>query len=67
MDRPLTLWPGLPPYPVIAAAVQGNPEAVRAVLRHYSAYIEVLSKQDDELRQRLESRLLTVMVTFQLR
>ena len=67
MDRPLTLWPGLPPYPLIVAAAQGDPEAVRTVLRHYSAYIEVLSKRDDELRQRLESRLLTVMVTFQLR
>ena len=31
------------PYPVIAAAVGGNPEAVNRVVRHYSGYIAALS------------------------
>ena len=30
------------PYPVIAAAVGGNPEAVNRVVRHYSGYIAAL-------------------------
>ena len=31
------------PYPVIAAAVRGAPEAANRVLDHYSGYIAVLS------------------------
>ena len=31
------------PYPVIAAAVGGDPEAVNRVVRHYSGYIAALS------------------------
>ena len=31
------------PYPVIAAAVRGDPEAVNRVLDHYSGYIAALS------------------------
>ena len=31
------------PYPVIAAAVRGDPEAVNQVLDHYSGYIAALS------------------------
>lgn len=31
------------PYPVIAAAVGGNPEAMNRVVRHYSGYIAALS------------------------
>ena len=31
------------PYPVIAAAVGGDPEAVSRVVRHYSGYIAALS------------------------
>ena len=31
------------PYPVIAAAVRGDPDAVNRVLDHYSGYIAVLS------------------------
>lgn len=33
----------LVPYPVIAAAVQGDPEAVNRVLDFYSGYIAALS------------------------
>ena len=31
------------PYPVIAAAIGGDPEAVNRVVRHYSGYIAALS------------------------
>lgn len=33
---------GLLPYPVIAAAVRGEPDAVNLVIRHYSGYIAAL-------------------------
>ena len=33
----------LPPFPVIAAAVNGDPDAVARVVRHYSGYMAVLS------------------------
>ena len=35
------------PYPVIAAAVGGDPEAVNRVVRHYSGYIAALSTTDE--------------------
>ena len=31
------------PYPIIAAAVRGEPDAVNTVIRHYSGYIAALS------------------------
>lgn len=31
------------PYPVIAAAVQGDPDAVNQVIDHYSGYIAAMS------------------------
>ena len=31
------------PYPVITAAVQGDPDAVNRVIGHYSGYIAALS------------------------
>lgn len=33
----------LTPYPVIAAAVRGDPEAVNRVIDHYSGYIAAMS------------------------
>ena len=54
------------PYPIIAAAVRGEPDAVNTVIRHYSGYIAALSTRtsydvhgcpysyvDEELRRRL--------------
>ena len=59
------------PYPVIAAAVGGDPEAVNRVVRHYSGYIAALSTRtsygpdgyprpqvDEDLRGRLEAKLI---------
>ena len=55
------------PYPVIAAAVRGDPEAVNRVLDHYSGYIAALSMRrgydqngnpclavDEEIRRRID-------------
>ena len=63
------------PYPVIAAAVGGNPEAVNRVVRHYSGYIAALSTRtsydldgfprpqvDEDLRRRLETKLIILPI-----
>ena len=67
------------PYPVIAAAVGINPEAVNRVVRHYSGYIAALSTRtsydvhgcpysyvDEELRRRLETKLIIAILDFDL-
>ena len=70
---------GLIPYPVIEAVVHGEPEAVGRVLRHYSGYIVTLCKRtgrdengcyctyvDEELRMRLETKLIAAVLRFDL-
>ncbi len=70
---------GLVPYPVIAAAVRGEPEAVNLVIRHYSGYIAALAtrtsydkqgyphtKVDEDLRRRLETKLIISILDFDL-
>lgn len=68
------------PYPIIAAAVAGDAEAVsRVVRRHYSSYIAALSTRtsygsdgyprlqvDEELRNRLEAKLIIAILDFDL-
>ena len=67
------------PYPVIAAAVGGNPEAVNRVVRHYPGYIAALSTRtsydldgfprpqvDEDLRRRLETKLIISILGFDL-
>lgn len=62
---------------VINAAIGGNEEAMRAVVKHYESYITVLSMKrlydedgrqylfiDEELRRELELKLLTKVATF---
>ena len=43
MSKRRTARSSLIPYPMIAAAVRGDPEAVNRVLDHYSGYIAALS------------------------
>ena len=43
MIKPWNTRSALIPYPVIAAAVNGDPDAVNQVVRHYSGYIATLS------------------------
>ena len=67
------------PYPVIAAAVRGDPEAVNQVLDHYSGYIAAMSVRksydkngnvcftvDEDIRRRLETKLTIAILTFDL-
>lgn len=65
------------PYAVIQKAAGGNVEAINAVLKHYEGYIAKLSMRelfdeygnarlciDEELRRRLETKLITKILTF---
>ena len=67
------------PYPVIAAAVRGDPEAVIRVLDFYSGYIAALSTRrgydqngnpclavDEEIRRRIETKLTIAILRFDL-
>lgn len=69
----------LVPYNVIEAAVQGNVEAMNAILKHYAGYITSLSSQhgfdqqgcpqswiDETIRKRLETRLIIATLRFDL-
>lgn len=65
------------PYSAISAATKGDAEAVNMVLRHYAGYIAKLSMLqyatenanarmyvDEELRRRLETKLIAAILTF---
>ena len=67
----------LVPYPVILAATQGDPDAMKMVLQHFSGYIARLSMRklydergnvyfgvDEDIRQRLQARLMRAILTF---
>ena len=45
MTKSANMRASLIPYPVIAAAVGGNPEAVNRVIQHYSGYIAAIRKR----------------------
>ena len=64
-------------YPVIVLAASGDVDAINAVLKHYEGYIAALSTRqlfdergnlhlcvDDALRRRLETKLITKILTF---
>lgn len=68
---------GLVPYPVIVAAVSGSVDAINMVLKHYEGYIAALSTRtlydetgcphpwiDEELRRRLETKLIITVMSF---
>lgn len=67
------------PYEVISAAVSGDPEAMAVVQNHYKEYIAKLATSvrydchgsrytclNENLRQRLECKLVTVTMRFHL-
>lgn len=67
----------LMPFPVIVLAANGDVDAINAVLKHYEGYIAVLSTVqlfdgrgnpylgvDEGLRRRLETKLITSILTF---
>ena len=68
---------GLLPYPLIAAARTGDPEAISAVLRHYEGQMAALSTRklrdergntyygiDRDIYDRLRSRLIRAILEF---
>ena len=68
---------GLLPYPVIIAATKGDPEAI--VVKHYESYIASLSMRklydergnvywgiDEDIRDRLRSRLMRAVLSFEV-
>lgn len=65
------------PYAVIQAATTGDPDAINAVLRHYSGYITHMSLRtlydeqgnsylcvDEAMRRRLEMKLIAGILAF---
>lgn len=69
---------GLLPYPVIVAATKGDPDAMKAVLRHYEGQIAALSIRklrdergntyfgvDRDIYDRLRARLIKAVLEFQ--
>ena len=70
---------GLLPYPVIAAAVKADPEAMLIVVQHYDSYISSLSMRrvhdrygntyygvDEDMRDRLRSKLMQAVLKFKI-
>ena len=68
---------GLLPYPVILAATKGDPGAMRIVIRHYASYIAYLSTRkvrdeygntyygiDEDMRERLQAKLMRVVLNY---
>jgi len=67
----------LVPYPVIVLAAGGDVDAINAVLKHFEGYIAVLATRqlfdedgyphlyvDEVLRRRLETKLITAILSF---
>ncbi|WP_066685069.1 helix-turn-helix domain-containing protein [Christensenella intestinihominis] len=67
------------PFSLIAAASKGDIDAINAVVNHYSGYIAALSVKklfdgqgkpymciDEELRRRLETKLITKILDFKV-
>jgi len=67
------------PYPVIVAAVSGNVDAINMVVKHFEGFIARLSTRtmydeagnphlyiDEELRHRLETKLIAKIPTFRV-
>ena len=66
-------------FPVIAAAVNGDVDAINAVLKRYEGYIARLSTRvlydsdgktymvvDEDMRRRLETKLITKILKFKI-
>lgn len=69
----------LPSFQIIRAASNGDIEAINAVLKHYEGYIAALSTRkmydenrqvhycvDETLRRRLETKLITKILAFEI-
>lgn len=69
----------LVPYPAIVAATEGDPESMNIVLQHFSGYITRLSMRklydergnvyfgvDEDIRQRLQAKLMRSVLSFEV-
>ena len=67
------------PFPVIEAASNGDADAINQVLKHYEGYITTLSTRtlydeygnphicvDEGIRRRLQTKLITAIISFQI-
>lgn len=67
------------PYSIIEAVASGNVDAINAVLKHYERYIAALATRtlydengmphlcvDEEMKRRLETKLITKILNFNL-
>lgn len=67
------------PYPIIEHACSGDIESIEFVLKHFDKYIIALCNRplydefgnsfvciDEEMRHRLETKLITAMLSFEL-
>ena len=70
---------GLLPYPVIIAAIKGDPEDMNIVIQHYDSEIAYLSMRtlrdergntyygiDEDIRDRLRSHLIRAVLSFKV-
>lgn len=73
-----TTYPMIP-FPVIVTAADGDIEAINQIVKHYSGYIAKRSLRpmkdeyrnqymvvDETLRRRLETRLITEILSFEI-
>ena len=78
-SKPNKAASALLPYSTIEAATYGNVDAINAVLRHYERYITALATRtlydengaphlcvDEEMKRRLETKLITKILDFKL-
>lgn len=67
------------PFPVIEAASNGDADAIHLVLKYYEGYITTLSTRtlydeygnphicvDEGIRRRLQTKLITAIISFQI-
>lgn len=79
MNKHKSLNTSLLPFPVIRMAADGNVDAINAVLKHYEGYIAALATKrlydengnphlyvDEDLKRRLETKLITKILTFKV-
>lgn len=56
------------PFEVVEKAVAGEPEAIDAVLRHYTGYIKYLSTYqghiNEDIQDRLKAQLIKAILQF---
>lgn len=73
------LQAGLLPYPIIIAATRADPDAMSAVIRHFSGYIASLCIRklidergnayygvDEDIRDRLQAKLMMAVLEFKV-